>query len=305
MFGRRNPDRPLDQPAVAPKSDIDLGMLDDLPTIPPAEPAKPAPADDPWSARTAAMLGPSVMQLLRAAEVSGEPALVAEAPTPAVPAPPAPAPVAPAPPPAAPAVTQQLPALDFDPAIEIVHSQLWQSQHVYAEPEPPAPPTLSDELGIAADSLWAPIAEPEPPAPAPAAPAPAPAAPAPKAAAPELPAAVVAPVPARPNAESVIGPDDFFDGHYRSERGVRIQGAARGAIESRQYILVEAGAQVEAELVAEAITIAGTFTGKIACRGRLEIASTGTVQGAVETVALVVYEGGSLDGELHMVRPAA
>ena len=36
---------------------------------------------------------------------------------------------------------------------------------------------------------------------------------------------------ARVIAESVIGPDDFFDGRYRSERGVRIQGNARGSIE--------------------------------------------------------------------------
>lgn len=100
--------------------------------------------------------------------------------------------------------------------------------------------------------------------------------------------------------ESVIGPDDFFDGSYRSERGVRIQGAARGSIESRQYIFVEAGAQVEADLSAEDITIAGVFSGKIACRRRLELAETGRVQGHIQTARLVVHEGGILDGELHM-----
>lgn len=276
MFGRRTPDRPLDQPAAPPKNEIDLGMLDDLPTIPPADPARatptpPAPAlDDPWSAPTPAMLGPSVTQLLRAAEVAGQPAPPVAAP--------------------APAITQQLPVIDLSPAIESVHSQLWAAQEVYADPfdtpvidAPQAPPTISAELGIAPESLWSPPATPAEPA----------AAPAPAAA------------PDRQVAESVIGPDDFFDGHYRSERGVRIQGAARGAIESRQYILVEAGAQVEAELAAEAITIAGAFTGKIACRGRLEIAATGTVQGSVETAMLVVHAGGSLDGELHMLRPAA
>ena len=105
-------------------------------------------------------------------------------------------------------------------------------------------------------------------------------------------------------SESVIGPDDFFDGRYRSERGVRIQGNARGSIESRQYIYVEAGAQVEADLSAEEITIAGDFSGKIVCRGRLEVTSSGKIQGQVETMLLVVQEGGALDGELSMRRNA-
>jgi cytoskeletal protein CcmA (bactofilin family) len=101
-------------------------------------------------------------------------------------------------------------------------------------------------------------------------------------------------------SESVIGPDDFFDGRYRSERGVRIQGNARGSIESRQYIFVEGGAEVEADLSAEDITVAGSFNGKIECRRRLEITGTGKVQGQVTTALLVVDEGGLIDGELHM-----
>ena len=98
----------------------------------------------------------------------------------------------------------------------------------------------------------------------------------------------------------MIGPDDFFDGRYRSERGVRIQGNVRGSIESRQYIFVEGGAQVEADLSAEDITISGDFKGKISCRRRLEVTGTGKIQGQVQTALLVVQEGGALDGELHM-----
>jgi len=113
--------------------------------------------------------------------------------------------------------------------------------------------------------------------------------------------------PVRPRAatESVIGPDDFFDGAYRSERGVRIQGNVRGSIESHQYIFVEASAQVAANLSAEDITIAGNFDGKIECRHRLEITSSGKVHGHVETALLVVQEGGLLDGELQMGRSVA
>jgi cytoskeletal protein CcmA (bactofilin family) len=107
----------------------------------------------------------------------------------------------------------------------------------------------------------------------------------------------------RPTSESVIGTDDFFDGNYRSERGVRIQGKVRGSIESRQYIFVESSAQVEANLSAEDITISGSFSGKIECRHRLEITSSGKIHGEVQTALLVVQEGGLLDGNLQMPSP--
>ena len=119
------------------------------------------------------------------------------------------------------------------------------------------------------------------------------------------PTPAVAPLTARLVSESVIGPDDFFDGNYRSERGVRLQGTVRGSIESRQYIFVEAGAKVEANLSAEEITVAGEFNGMIECRQRLEITETGVVHGQVTTTMLVVQEGGQLDGELHMRRQGA
>lgn len=111
-----------------------------------------------------------------------------------------------------------------------------------------------------------------------------------------------APARAKSSVESVIGPDDFFDGNYRSERGVRLQGTVRGSIESRQYIFVESGATVEANLSAEDITVSGEFSGTIECRHRLEVTSTGQVRGQVTTALLVVQEGGLIDGELHMRR---
>ena len=74
----------------------------------------------------------------------------------------------------------------------------------------------------------------------------------------------------------------------------------RGSIESQQYIFVETGAQVEANLSAEEITIAGHFHGNIECRQRLIITHSGKIQGKVQTTLLIVQEGGILDGELHM-----
>jgi cytoskeletal protein CcmA (bactofilin family) len=242
MFGRRNPDRPLDAPLPEghDTEDLNLDLLDDLPDILEAERAKPdesappapapdvqpaAPAPDPaWQASAPSILGPSVTRMLQTRpEEEAVPRTDLSSPPPRTPTP-----------------------------------------SVFQPPPPAAAPAAAPDAAITARLTPEPASRP------------------------------------RAVAESVIGPDDFFDGRYRSERGVRIQGNARGSIESRQYIFVEAGAQVEADLSAEDITISGDFKGKISCRRRLEVTGTGKIQGQVQTALLEVQEGGALDGELHM-----
>lgn len=302
MFGRRTPDRPNSTPSAPHKAELDLGMLDELPELitakapapqPASQPAPQPPQEEGWAS---SLLGPSVTQLLREAEVAGQPETTAAVPV---------APEVLATPAAA--VTQQLPALDLEPAFAAVHEQLWAATDLEAgQPLTPdtstfaiyhytedAEPTQAEPLLPTMPTATEAIAEPwETPQTVVI----------PEVTAVETTPAPATPAPARTVAESVIGPDDFFDGHYRSERGVRIQGNARGSIESRQYILVEAGAQVEADLAAEEIMVAGTFTGNITCHGQLEITDTGVVQGVITTASLVVHPGGAIDGELRMRR---
>jgi len=250
MFGRRNPDRPLDPPLPEGQEseDLNLDLLDDLPDIAGAEnaPAAPVPQEQPatpvaepaWQPAPS-ILGPSVTRMLQTPPAEDTvPRTDLSSPPPRTPVPP----VFQVPPPAPAAAP-------------------------FTQPAPiPAPPAAAVPPASAVPASTGSAARPA----------------------------------ARAIAESVIGPDDFFDGRYRSERGVRIQGNARGSIESRQYIFVEGGAQVEADLSAEDITISGDFKGKISCRRRLEVTGTGKIQGQVQTALLVVQEGGALDGELHM-----
>jgi cytoskeletal protein CcmA (bactofilin family) len=180
---------------------------------------------------------------------------------------------------------------------------VWHASAAPLRPPPRERPARTPAEPLARERPAPAPAEPAAPIPAEPAPAPAPQPTINLAPRPNLVTASDKPLPAprlKPTSESVIGPDDFFDGRYRSERGVRIQGNARGSIESRQYIFVEGGAQVEADLSAEDITVAGSFNGKIECRRKLEVTSTGKVQGQMTTTLLVVHEGGLIDGVLHM-----
>lgn len=103
--------------------------------------------------------------------------------------------------------------------------------------------------------------------------------------------------------ESVIGPDDFSSGSYKFAHGVRIQGRVEGSIESRGSILIEQDAQVNADISAAEIIVAGRYDGKAKCRARFRITATGMVTGEINTNILVVEEGGYFDGEFKMWKP--
>ncbi len=105
-----------------------------------------------------------------------------------------------------------------------------------------------------------------------------------------------------PDAESIIAQEDTFEGQIKTSTGVRVMGTVRGTIESERSVRIETGAHVEADISAEEVVIAGTYSGTLTCRDRIEITSTAQVSGKIETIKLHLHEGGFFDGELRMKR---
>lgn len=114
---------------------------------------------------------------------------------------------------------------------------------------------------------------------------------------------VETPMAAANTDESLIAREDTFEGQLKTKRGVRVLGTVLGGIESEQYVHVEESAKVEADITAQEVVIAGEYSGKLTCRERVEIRSTGRVSGQIDTAKLLLHEGGYFDGELHMQRP--
>jgi cytoskeletal protein CcmA (bactofilin family) len=108
---------------------------------------------------------------------------------------------------------------------------------------------------------------------------------------------------AGPDAESILAKEDTFEGQIKTTTGVRVMGTVRGTIESQRSVRIEEGAQVEADISAEEVVIAGTYSGTLTCRNRVEITSSARVSGKIETAKLHLHEGGYFDGELRMQRP--
>lgn len=99
---------------------------------------------------------------------------------------------------------------------------------------------------------------------------------------------------------SVIDQYSNFDGTYNSTRDLRIEGQVKGTIECRGTLHIAQGANVNARVEAENISVAGELDGEITCRGRLQLMPSGRVRGKINTVTLVVHEGAFYEGELEM-----
>lgn len=104
--------------------------------------------------------------------------------------------------------------------------------------------------------------------------------------------------------ESMLAAGDRFEGTFRTARGLRVRGTVQGTIESESHVYIEEDAKVTADVTAEEVVIAGQYSGHLVCRQRLEILPTGRVSGTIETVTLMLHEGGYIDGELHMQKPS-
>jgi cytoskeletal protein CcmA (bactofilin family) len=103
--------------------------------------------------------------------------------------------------------------------------------------------------------------------------------------------------------ETVVGEGASIEGAIRSERSIRIRGSVQGEIESKQRVIIEESAQVQARITAEHVTVLGEVNGSIECTGRLEVASSGRVAGEVSAGTLVIQEGAFFEGQLKMTGP--
>jgi cytoskeletal protein CcmA (bactofilin family) len=103
-----------------------------------------------------------------------------------------------------------------------------------------------------------------------------------------------------PESISVIDQYSNFDGTYNSTRDLRIEGQVKGTIECRGTLHIAQGANVNARVEAENISVAGELEGEITCRGKLQLLPSGRVTGKINTVTLVIHEGAFYEGELEM-----
>jgi cytoskeletal protein CcmA (bactofilin family) len=99
---------------------------------------------------------------------------------------------------------------------------------------------------------------------------------------------------------SLVDRHSTFDGNFRSQRDLRVEGELKGNVTCEGTLFVSEGATIAATVEAEHITVAGELSGELRCRGRLQILPSGRVRANVSTGSLVIQEGAIYEGQLEM-----
>jgi len=99
---------------------------------------------------------------------------------------------------------------------------------------------------------------------------------------------------------SLVDRHSAFDGDFRSQRDLRVEGELKGNVICEGTLFVSEGATIAASVEAEHVTVAGELNGEVRCRGRLQILPSGRVRARVSTGSLVIQEGAIYEGQLEM-----
>ena len=102
----------------------------------------------------------------------------------------------------------------------------------------------------------------------------------------------------------MIEPGIELEGRLKFASGmIRLNAHFKGEIQSEGLVVVADQGEVEAEIHARNISVAGKVKGAIHAMERIEIREHGVVLGDIYTPSLVVDPGGYFDGQCHMPAP--
>lgn len=109
--------------------------------------------------------------------------------------------------------------------------------------------------------------------------------------------------------DTVIGSNSQIEGKFTSSGNVRMDGKFTGALEIAGNILVGESADIQADIHARNISIAGAVRGNVT-GDKVQLLRTGRIWGDISAAALTTEEGAFIDGKITMEghsanRPAA
>jgi cytoskeletal protein CcmA (bactofilin family) len=99
---------------------------------------------------------------------------------------------------------------------------------------------------------------------------------------------------------TVVGRGARIEGNLISAGSLRIDGQVRGKITAEGDVSLSPQSEVQADIDARNVVVAGTFKGNIVAANRAELAKGGRVDGNVTSKVLVVAEGATFTGQSVM-----
>ena len=108
----------------------------------------------------------------------------------------------------------------------------------------------------------------------------------------------------RSDSTTVIGSDCTFKGEMSFEGSMRIEGKFEGKITTKGKLSLGKQAHISADLTVGQVAIEGGFKGNIFAGERIELASSAQVTGDIRAPKLIVSEGASFVGNVHIAPDA-
>jgi cytoskeletal protein CcmA (bactofilin family) len=99
---------------------------------------------------------------------------------------------------------------------------------------------------------------------------------------------------------TIVGAGARLEGNVVSAGSLRIDGQVKGQINAEGDVALSPQSQVEADIRAENVSVAGRFKGNIVVKGKAHLARGGRVDGNITSKTLVIEEGGVFHGQSIM-----
>ncbi|MDB4905505.1 MAG: bactofilin [Gemmatimonadetes bacterium] len=104
------------------------------------------------------------------------------------------------------------------------------------------------------------------------------------------------------SAYSVFDARLTVHGDVTTEGTLRVDGQLQGTIHQADTVIIGVGATVVGDVNAREVIVGGTVHGNISATERVELQSSGVVAGDIDSAAILVQEGGAVQGRLA-IRP--
>ena len=99
---------------------------------------------------------------------------------------------------------------------------------------------------------------------------------------------------------TIVGAGARLEGTVVSAGSLRIDGQIKGQINADGDVELSPQSQVEADIRAQNVSVAGRFKGNIIVKGKAHLARGGRIDGNITSKTLVVEEGGTFHGQSIM-----
>ena len=99
---------------------------------------------------------------------------------------------------------------------------------------------------------------------------------------------------------SILDSHITVSGDVETDGALRVDGRLEGSIHRADIVVVGEGASVVGDINAREVIVGGAVTGNIFAAQRTELQSSGIVAGDIRSAAILVHEGGVVQGRLYI-----